>query len=235
MQVIAHRGASAYAPENTLAAFRTALDMGAKSLELDVRQTRDGRLVVIHDKNFKRVGGSRCAVRNLTWHEARLIDMGSWFHVRFKGERLPLLEEVLDLAGPRTELFIELKAGSSRYPGIERRVLRLLRRRGLGRRALLCSFDHRPLFTLRELDGDLRIATLLGSKPFGPMFKRALKLKAEAFHMNRRRVSARRVRLLKDHGLLVRVFTVNTRRTFLRLKRLGVDAVISNRPDIAAL
>ncbi len=110
--LIAHRGASGYCPENTLASFSRALQMGATAIEFDVQQTKDGRLVVIHDFDLKRVGGLKRRVGAMTYTELSQVDVGSWFDPRFKGERVPLLEELLDLADGKAELHLEVKNGT---------------------------------------------------------------------------------------------------------------------------
>ncbi len=234
MQIIAHRGASAYAPENTLAAFRLALEMGAKAIEFDVHQTRDGKLVVMHDDNFKRVAGRKLRVRRLNLSEARKFDVGSWFDPIYKKERLPTLEEVLGLIGRRAELYIEIKAGSRRYPGIEGRVVDLVRKRGLAGRAVISSFDHKALYEARALAPELRIGILMGLTPFRLTVKSALKLDAESFHLSLRKITPGRLKFAQERGLRVLVYTVNAAGDLERLEDMGVDGVFSNHPDIAS-
>src|SRR5579885_1139010 len=143
MLVIAHRGASGHAPENTLAAFRLALEMGAKAIELDVHQSRDGELLVMHDDDFRRVGGRRAKLGALSAAEARAIDVGSWFGKGFAAERVPTLAEVYELVAGRAEVHVEIKHGAPVYPGIEARVVSFLERRRAWDRTVVSSFDHR--------------------------------------------------------------------------------------------
>ncbi|MBU6430317.1 MAG: glycerophosphodiester phosphodiesterase, partial [Cyanobacteria bacterium REEB65] len=142
MQLIAHRGASGYAPENTMASFRLALEMGAKAIELDVHQTKDGQLVVAHDEDLKRTGKRKVRIKDLTSEELSKIDVGSWFDPCFSNERVPKLAEVFELVDGKAELHVELKRGSKLYPGIEEKVVEMIRRRKAQKSTLVSSFDH---------------------------------------------------------------------------------------------
>ena len=149
--VIAHRGASADAPENTLSAFRLARRLGAGMVELDVHQTKDRRLVVIHDPTLTRTTGVRAVVASWTLAGLADLDAGSWFAPRFARERVPTLEAVLAVLGPRMAVNIELKSGPRPYPGLEARLVALLRRLGWVRRALISSFHLARLTRVRRL------------------------------------------------------------------------------------
>src|SRR5690606_11528357 len=119
MKVTAHRGASAYAPENTMAAFEMALEMGADGIELDVQMSRDGHLVVIHDPTLERTTDGSGLVAQYTLAELRRVDAGAWFDERFRGQRIPTLAEVFELVRGKALLNVELKVMPVRYPGIE--------------------------------------------------------------------------------------------------------------------
>ena len=157
---IAHRGASGHAPENTLAAFRLALEQRADRIELDIHQTADGHLVVLHDYSMKRTGGDPRRVGALTLGEIKKMDVGAWAGPGFRGERVPTLEEVLDFAAGRTSLQIELKRGSPYYPGIERRLLSGLAPYRKKMDLSVSSFDHRALAEIRRLDSGIAIGLL---------------------------------------------------------------------------
>ena len=139
--IAAHRGASKYAPENTMAAFRLAETMGANFIELDVRATRDGRLIALHDETVDRTTNGKGRAGELTFGEIRRLDAGGWFSPAFRGERIPSLEEVLDRFGGGIGLILELKQPSA-YPGIEQALARLLTERDwTGRSADGSSFS----------------------------------------------------------------------------------------------
>ena len=128
VQIVAHRGASAYAPENTLAAFRKAIELGADVLELDVHQSIDNQLVVIHDGTVDRTTSGKGTVKDCTVAALKQLDAGSWFSPQFSGERIPTLEEVFGSTPDSINLLIELKAGSDEYPGIEGRLVDMIHR-----------------------------------------------------------------------------------------------------------
>ncbi len=232
MQIIAHRGASGYAPENTLAAIRLALEQGARAVEIDVHQTRDHELVVIHDDNLKRVGRKKGKIKDLRLSEVRAADVGSWFGARFRGERVPKLTEVMDLLDGRTELQLEIKAGSRFYPGIEERVLDLIHKRGALKTTVVSSFDHVCLYAVRSLDPRARLGYLMGLTGFKTALKECAELKAESLHISRRQANARRVKAAQQAGLKVLVYTVNEAKPAARLEKMGVDAIFCNYPDL---
>jgi glycerophosphoryl diester phosphodiesterase len=145
------------APENTLAAFRRAIELGADLIELDVRQTADGHVVAIHDETVDRTTDGSGTVRDMPLAAVRELDAGSWMGRRFAGERVPTLREVLELTRGRIGLAIEIKAGSRRYPGIEATIVHLLQTTGRLDDVILISADCRAIRQVRRLDG--RVAT----------------------------------------------------------------------------
>ena len=160
IQVLAHRGASAYAPENTLAAFRLAIEQRADWLELDVQQTKDGHLVVFHDLRMERTTDGNGALRDLTLEQVRRLDAGSWFGPRFAGERIPTFEEVVSLAREQNvRIFPEVK-DPRLYPGIEERMVAVIRANGYEDSTIVQSFDMTSLERLRQIDPKLRLAAL---------------------------------------------------------------------------
>lgn len=233
MLVIAHRGASGHAPENTMAAFRLALSMGAKAVELDVHQTKDGALVVIHDEDLKRTGGRKLRVKDLTYKELCRHEVGSWFDGAFHGEPVPLLEEVFELCRGKAEVHVELKRGSALYPGIEDKVAALVRRRKAWDTTLFSSFDHHALYGIRWADSRARIGYLLGLTLMRTAYREMGELKAESLNLSRRQVDARKVKACHDRGLKVLVYTVNDAPELERLDKLGVDGVFCNYPELA--
>ncbi len=230
--MIAHRGASGHAPENTLASFRLALELGARAVELDIHQSRDGELLVMHDDDFRRVGGRRVKVRALTLAQAQGIDIGSWFSKGFRGERVPTLGEVYDLVDGRAEVHVEIKHGGSVYPGIEARLAAFLERRRAWPRTVVSSFDHRALFAVRALEPRARLGYLLGLTTMGKAWREMEWMRAESLNISLRQASARRVRQARERGLRVLVYTVNTQKELDRLAKLGVDGAFCNYPEL---
>lgn len=234
MLLIAHRGASGHAPENTLASFKRALAFGAKAIEFDVHQTKDGELVVIHDDDLRRVARKKLRVGALTLPELSAYDVGSWFAKDFAGERVPTLEQVYDLCQDSAELHLEIKHGSKIYPGIERNVVEFLRRRRALSTTLISSFDHRALVNVRDIEPKARLGYLLGIALTPRSFREMKGLKAESLNCNVRQVNPRRVAACHHLGLNVLVYTVNTQKEVDRLGTMKVDGVFTNFPELRA-
>jgi len=236
MKVIAHRGASAHAPENTVASFQRALEMGATAIEFDVQQTKDGRLVVIHDLTLERFGGSGRRVPEMEWNELSQVDVGRLFDTRFSGERIPLLEQTLNLLVGRVELFLEIKTWDFPCPGIEAKVLREIVSRRCTDSVTVSSKDRAALFKIRELRPDLRLGYIFGgtsTQIFSTVLKETSQLKAASLDINRTRLSPSRLRAAKERGLEVLVYTVNELSEMRDFEKMGVDGIFSNHPELA--
>ena len=234
MRLIAHRGASGHAPENTEAAFKLALEMGASAVELDVHQTKDGELVVIHDENLKRTGRRKGLIGKLTFNELLKVDAGSWFSPKFKREGLPTLEEIFDLCEGRAEVHVEIKQGSRLYPGIEQRVVEIIRRREAHAWTVVSSFDHAALYAVRSIDNKVRLGYLLGWTRMRVAFDEMRDMKAESLNLSMRQVDAKKVKECHKRGHKVLVYTVNAQKDVDRLAKIGVDGVFSNFPELKA-
>ena len=151
-KVWAHRGASGYAPENTLDAFRKAVEMGADGIELDVQMTKDGELVVIHDETIDRVSNGKGWVKDYTYEELKKFNFNKT-HLEYTKEEIPTLEQVYLLIKPTNlTINVEIKTGIVFYPGIEERVLELTERLGMKERVIYSSFNHYTIRKIKELD-----------------------------------------------------------------------------------
>jgi glycerophosphoryl diester phosphodiesterase len=226
--VIAHRGASAHAPENTLAAFRRAVELGASGIETDLRVTREGRFVLLHDSRVNRTTNGRGRIDQLGFEAVRKLDAGSWFDNGFAGERVPSLEEALALAAElNVWLYLELKAaleGSLPFA-----LADLLRRSRRMDRVVLLSFDPASLSLLRSTDPRLLTALLVGRT--GPTIEAARRAEAQLVAPRYKRVTRRLVRRAHEAGLGVVAWTVNTRQEMRRMLALGVDGIMTDWPD----
>jgi len=232
MQVIAHRGASAFAPENTLAAFKRALDMGASAIEFDVHQTADGELVVIHDSKLMRVAGKSWRIKDVSWKKLSEVDVGSWFGVDYAAEKIPRLDDVFDLVGDRAELHIEIKNGSLVYPGIEENVVNAVNRRSMGNQSVISSFDHRALHAVRALDKRLSLGYLLGWTPMADAFREMSQLDCESLNVSVSQATKVKARESHNKGFKILVYTVTNRLQLEKMKKLGVDGIFANDPAI---
>ena len=146
--IVAHRGAAAVAPEHTIPAYESAVAAGADALWLDVQETADEQLVVVHDVRLERTTNGRGPVRERTVRELKRLDAGRWFGWRFRGQRIQTLPEVLERFRGRAGFVVALRAGSDVYPGIEERALGLLHLYGAADRTLVASYDHHALLAL---------------------------------------------------------------------------------------
>lgn len=235
--LIAHRGLSSRAPENTLAAFARAIDAGADMLELDVHLTLDERVAVIHDRTLQRTTTGNGAVRSYSSHEISQFDAGSWFDPRFASERVPMLEDVLALARGRCQVNVELKHHffHREPPGLfERLVLDVVRRSEMLDQTLLSSFDRQIVRTVRTLEPAATTGILYHWQRdlFGRPSEIAATCGASAFICSVSQLSAATLQDARAAGLAVAVYTVNDPSEALRLSALGIDAIISDAVDV---
>jgi len=225
--VIAHRGAAAYAPENTLAAVEKALQQKAHYVEIDVQETVDGELVVAHDSDFMKVANVGRKVWDATWAELQEIDIGSWFAPEFAGERVPHLRDVLERARGRGRVTIELK-----YYGhaqqLEQRVIDLVEQVGAADQVILMSLDYDGIRKVRALRPDWTVG-LLTAKAVGDLTE----LDADFLAVNVGLATRRFVRRAHARGKEVYVWTVDDPVRMFQMLNLGVDGLITNRPDLA--
>lgn len=233
-QIWGHRGANSEAPENTLPAFQLALDQGADGVELDVHLSSDGEVVVIHDETLDRTTDGAGPVGGRTWAELRGLD-ASGGRRGFEGTRIPLLAEVLELTrGTRAVVNVELKTDEVAYPGIEERVLAIVRDSGVGERVLFSSFNHETLGVLHWLGAQQLLGALVEDGWFTSM--RGLeRLDIEgaglgAVHPSVRRCTKTLVANARGRGLAVNVWTVNKASDMRRMLALRVDAIITDVP-----
>lgn len=220
----AHRGASADAPENTLAAFSLAEQQGADGIELDVQLSRDGVPVILHDERLERTSNGRGRVDRVAWRELRDLDVGSWFAPEFSAERLPSLADVLSWADDRLQLNLEVKDSSA-----ARALLGLLRDFPRAR-VLVSSFDHRLLAALRYAAPRLPLGFLNDRRFWRRSLQRAVAARALSFHPRAEHVSLPMLAACREQRLAVYPWTVDSVSFATRLRRLGVNGVFSNRP-----
>ncbi len=227
VRVTAHRGHALAAPENTLSAFRKAIASGADYAEMDVQQTADGVVVLLHDRDLKRVAGVSRRLDELTYDEVRELDVGSWFAPAFSGERVPTLAEAIDLCRGRIRLNIEMK-----FFGPDRRlvgaVARILREQDFESDCLVTSFDYEALVEVRRHNPRLR-AGLTVAHALGDVGR----LEVDALSVRADFLSDELLREARRRGREVHVWTVNDAGQMMRLIKRGVDNVITSDPDLA--
>ncbi len=237
MKIISHRGASGYAPENTLKAFRLAVEMGSRDFEFDVHQTKDGVLVVHHDYDLKPTAGKEARIAGLDYAELKKFNVAAHFKRDKMVQHVPRLEEVIDIIGPESDwLNFEVKNDNNVYPGIEEKLLGFLKSRpGLFEKAVVSSFDHGTLKRFRELSLRLKLAYLghgLSTMLLLPAIRKAKAVGAVSFHMALRIAFKLNVKRIKKAGFQVCIYTVNRKKDALRMKEIGADGIFTNHPDI---
>ena len=223
--IIAHRGASADAPESTRAAILAAARAGASMVELDVQVTQDGRLVVFHDEDVRRTTDGTGRVRGLPYARLKRLDAGSWFHPRFAGERILLVSQVFWLVPKTMRINLELKR--TRAPNLLVRQLRRMLRRQSCRRLLVSSFDEGLL--QRFVSTRLPLALICRRHPDRSL-RQAIRLGCVAWHPFHALVTPRRVAHAHAARLAVHAWTVDRLTVARRMRRCGVDGVFTNDP-----
>ena len=231
---IAHRGASALAPENTIAAFERAVELGAGVIELDLHMSQDGELVVIHDDTLDRTTDGSGPVHQRSLAELMRLDAGRWFGEGFAGQRIPRLDEVLDRFAGKVPLALEVKAGSTFFPGIEEKVVSALRERAAIDHAAVASFDHYALRRLKEIEPTIRTAALLVGRPVS-VSAIAGPAKADGLALEASFVTKTEVEACRAAGLQIVVWVVNEPAQMRHFINLGVDGIITDRPDLLRL
>jgi glycerophosphoryl diester phosphodiesterase len=222
--VIAHRGASAYRPENTPSAYALAIEQRADMIEIDLHRTRDGALVVTHDAELEGLGGEG-EIAGASLSEVRALDAGD-------GQRVPTLDEVLDRFGSAIPFNLEIKRGvDAEYAGLEPLAIDAVSERGLLHGTLFSSFYDRVLGRLRANAPEARIALLISRRYPIDILSRARALGAEAVNPEAPLVTRELVDEIHAAGLAVYPFTVDAPERMRELLDWGVDGLFTNRPD----
>lgn len=232
IEIIAHRGASAVCPENTMKAFERALELGATGIETDVQLSADGRLVLIHDETLQRTAGASGWVKDYTYDALRTLDAGSWFHSDFAGESIPSLDMLFNLVqGKRILLNLELKNGVVPYKGMEERVIQATREWKLEQQVVLSSFNHASLVKCKRLAPEIRTALLYMEKLYRP-YDYAAKLEATGLHPYKLAAEKEDVSAALAKGIVTYPFTVNDPAEMQRMMDMGVQGIITDLPDV---
>jgi glycerophosphoryl diester phosphodiesterase len=228
--VIAHRGASADAPESTIAAFELALEQGADGIQLDLHLSRDGELVVIHDFTLERTSDGAGAVRALTVRELKRLDIGRWRGRRWRGQRVQTLQEVLERFRDRTRFWIDVKGGADLYAGIEERVVAMVEIYDVLQGALVQSYDREALARIRGMNREIKLGALLGGQPLEPILDAPGAVQAVSPGLDR--LSREAVAGILGAGLECYAGTANEPAQMDRLVEWGVNGVITDRPGL---
>ena len=235
--LVAHRGLSAKAPENTLASFEHASDVpGIDMVELDVRLTKDEEVIVLHDRTLQRTSTGNGPARHYTLEEIRRLDAGSWFHPTFANERIPTLAEVFDRIGGKLWVDVEIKSDwmHREPPGLlEKKVMDVVCQCRMEDRILFSSFNHQLLFNIHRMKPTAMTGVLFdflhdfGRSPS----KLAERVGAKVFKCATRELNRRMVDDAHAHGIAVYVYTLNSVQGAQRMVSYNVDGILSNNAD----
>lgn len=238
--IIAHRGASAVAPENTMAAFREGIAAGADGIEFDVRLSRDGVPVVIHDNTLRRTAGLPQRIADLNWSELANVDVGSWFAQRnnlalgsFAGERVPSLRELFTLfESNNLILFLEMKCDSlAEEAPLAAACAKLIDEFRFKERVIVECFKLSALKTIREIDAEIKTAALFDT-PQPNIIIKTMAIGASYLALHHRLARAPLIERARAASLKVVVWTVDDRKWIAFARETGIEALITNWPQI---
>ncbi|GAB4510400.1 MAG: glycerophosphodiester phosphodiesterase [Anaerolineae bacterium] len=230
--IFGHRGASAYAPMNTIPAFELAAEQGADGVELDVHLTRDGHVVVIHDDSVRATTDGQGYVKEMTLEQIKALDAGAWFNAAFAGVRIPTLDEVFEAVGQRLLVNVEIKSFSVNPDGTEQAVAAVIRRHNMQERVIVSSFNPLSLIRFRAVMPEVVIGYLYAPEiPTWPV-DTLNKLTYEAAHPYHDTVDSDFMDMARSRGTLVNTWTVNDPEMAVYLDSIGIDGIICDNPDI---
>jgi len=232
---LAHRGASGHAPQNTMAAFVLAAEMGADGIELDVHLSADGQAMVIHNDTVDETTDGSGAVRQMTAAQLQALDAGRWFDPRFAGERIPTLEEVFTALGQQLFINVEIKVEAGYHPPEqEAEAVRLIEDYCLVERVIVSSFSPTSLRRVHRLNPHIPLGFLYASTQPGllPLLIHRFYAPLAAWHPDLKRVDAGYMSRARRRQQRVNVWTVNAADDMRHMRDLGVDGIITNYPDV---
>jgi glycerophosphoryl diester phosphodiesterase len=235
--IIAHRGASAYYPENTMIAFKKAVEMGAEMIEMDVMMSKDGIPIVFHDAKLNRHTNGNSYAKYYTLKELKKLDAGSWFNPKFSDQQIPTLEEALQFASGKIALNIEIKTeavSDEIKNGIEEKVLQLVKKYGMENHVLFSSFDYRAIQHLKKLNPGIPVALLYEKNQSNRLLPHELvqKYGVDAFNCSYRQLKRKWMANLNKHDIPAFIYTVDSRRRMQKLIAGGVAGIFTNKPDL---
>jgi glycerophosphoryl diester phosphodiesterase len=234
--IFAHRGAKAYAPENTLASFQMAVTQGAPAIELDAKLTADGEVVVFHDLTLDRTSNGTGPLNKQTLAALKELDAGSHFSSEFQGEQIPTLAEVFECVGQQVFINVELTNYASRKDELPDKVISLVQQFGLQKRVMFSSFNRFALQRAHQLMPEIPLGLLALPGIFGAPARSWMGRKwiaYQALHPARMDAKPRLIQDAHQRGQRVHVYTVNLRQDMIRLFQAGVDGIFTDDPLLA--
>lgn len=232
MVLIAHRGASGYRPENTIAAFKKAVEMGSKAFEFDLQLTKDEKVVVFHDYTLERCTNGKGKLREKTLAELKKLDNGSWFDKEYKNEKIPTLVEVIEVVKGGDFINLELKRDKDEKRSLVDKVLEVVKMYKIEDKVLISSFDHSLLEEVYSKNPKVKIGVLFEEKKDYADYVENLDLEAYSINLWKVLVSGVEVEGIKKNNYKLYSFTVNEKEEGEKLREYGVDGIFTNYLDI---
>lgn len=231
--IFAHRGASKAAPENTMSAFKKAVELGADGIELDTHLTGDGYLVVTHDDTLGRTCNGTGLVMEHDLKYLRGLDFGGWFSKEFEGEKIPLLSDVFELlSGKDIILNIEIKATPGCFiEGIEDEVAKMIKSYNFTEKTIVSSFNHYVLKNLKRKNPEITVAPLYGGGVFAYIGEYAKLIGAGAIHPYFRSLTPEVIENCREHNIKINSWTIDDDKDIMHAVQMGIDGIITNVPD----
>jgi len=230
-----HRGYSGNYPENTMLAFQKAIEVGADGIELDVQFSKDGHLVVIHDETLDRTTTGTGLVREHTLEELKSLDASFKFTGKYGINQIPTLGEVLSYMSDKDAVTnIELKTGVFEYEGIEEAVWNCIKEHNVADKVIISSFNHYSILRMRKIAPELKCGLLTDCWLINAG-KYVHDLNVPCYHPAFRNLTPEITAELKEYGLIINTWTVNTAEDFKYLESLGIDVAIGNYPETAVI
>jgi glycerophosphoryl diester phosphodiesterase len=247
-KIIGHKGASGYAPENTLSSFQKAMDLGADAIEIDVHFSKDGEVIVFHDEDIHRtarIDGEPVygKIHELTLAEIKELDVGSWFDTTFVNEKIPTLGETIDLIHGKLELVIDIKSkGHEYYHGFSKRIVEIIDEKGTKDWCIIQAYDEQYLEDAFEEDSTIQVKKIMMGEEETHLLAFYINAKSFTDHRNMHEfyntlnphfttLSQRRIFRFKARGYKVFTYVVNERSDMLKMLNMGVDGIITDYPD----
>lgn len=238
---IAHRGASAYAPEHTIAAYKLGQQLRGDYIEIDLQMTKDGHLVAMHDETVNRTTNGTGLVKEHTLEEIKQLNVGSFFNEKhpslakkeFEGAKVPTLEEIIETFGHNANYYIETKSPDE-YPGMEEKLLEIIKHYEISDKVIIQSFSEASLQKIHSLDVNIPLVQLLPYKKAAQLTElemKKYKTYCIGLGMNYKYIDSAYVKRIKKHGLEVHPFTVDNETDMKKLLLWGVDGMFTNYPD----
>ncbi|OTW76150.1 glycerophosphodiester phosphodiesterase [Bacillus thuringiensis serovar cameroun] len=238
---IAHRGASAYAPEHTIAAYKLGQQLKGDYIEIDLQMTKDGHLVAMHDETVNRTTNGKGLVKEHTLEEMKQLNVGSFFNEKypnlakkeFENAKVPKLKEIIEMFGHNANYYIETKSPDE-YPGMEEKLLEIIKYYQISDKVIIQSFSEESLQKIHSLHANIPLVQLLSyqkSVQLNELEIEKYKTYCIGLGMNYKYIDSAYVKKIKKHGLEVHPFTVDNEKDMKKLLSWGVDGMFTNYPD----